>query len=242
MRLPQRRSTEPRKEPELQSADLSGVAEYIRELRPRPSIVVLVGAGISTAAGIADFRSQETGLYYNLQKYDLPKPQAMFSLAYFKERPDAFYDLARELWPGMCGHRPTLAHHFIALLHRKGLLLRCFTQNIDGLERLAGVPSERLVAVHGSFDSATCLETRSRVPPEEVCDAVFTGAESRLKLQQRYGGPVKPDIVFFGESLPQRFYTQRAIDIPRCKVLLVMGTSLSWNPLLSFPRKCPQHV
>jgi NAD-dependent SIR2 family protein deacetylase len=213
------------------------VAEYLRELGARPSVVVLVGAGISTAAGISDFRSQGTGLYSNLQKYDLPRPQAMFNLAYFKESPDAFYELARELWPGMCGHRPTLTHHFIALLHRKGLLLRCFTQNIDGLERLAGVPPDRLVTAHGSFDSATCVETLARVPPEEVCDAVFAGPESRLKLQERYGGPVKPDIVFFGESLPQRFYTQRAIDVPRCKVLLVMGTSLSVEPFAELPEE-----
>lgn len=58
----------------------------------------------------------------------------------------------QELWPGYHKHAPTPAHHFMRLLHDKGLLHTVFTQNIDGLEQIAGLPAEKVVNAHGSFD------------------------------------------------------------------------------------------
>ena len=81
-------------------------------------------------------RTPGTGLYDNLQKYDLPSPQSIFELEYFRERPDAFYRLCAELWPGRFSPTPT--HHFIRLLEKQGKLARCYTQNIDSLESAAG--------------------------------------------------------------------------------------------------------
>lgn len=66
----------------------------------------------------------------------------------------------QELFPGK--YQPTLAHRFIKLLHDKGLLLRCYTQNIDSLETLAGVPRSKLVAAHGNFDSASCVNAKCK--------------------------------------------------------------------------------
>ena len=94
------------------------------------NIVVLTGAGISVSAGIPDFRSPNTGLYDNLAKYNLPYPEAVFDLSYYKHNPEPFIQLACELWPGIC-HSPTITHSFIALLERKGVLLRNYTQNIE---------------------------------------------------------------------------------------------------------------
>jgi hypothetical protein len=98
-------------------------------------IIVVAGAGLSVAAGIPDFRTPGSGLYDNLQKYNLPYPEAVFDLDFFAKHPQPFVQLARELWPGLV-FRPTLTHSFLTLLHQKGLLLRCYTQNIDGLEHL----------------------------------------------------------------------------------------------------------
>jgi NAD+-dependent protein deacetylase SIR2 len=108
-----------------------------------------VGAGISTSAGIPDFRSPETGLYANLARLNLPYAEAVFSIDYFRNKPEPFYILAQELYPGK--YRPTITHSFINLLHKKGLLLKLFTQNIDCLEREAGVPGDKIIEAHGSF-------------------------------------------------------------------------------------------
>mmetsp|Transcript_40089 Transcript_40089/g.51633 ORF Transcript_40089/g.51633 Transcript_40089/m.51633 type:complete len:138 (+) Transcript_40089:122-535(+) len=94
-------------------------------------VVVMAGAGISVSAGIPDFRSPDTGLYANLQKYNLPSPQAIFDISYFHENPQPFCMLAKEMWPG--NFDPTPTHFFIKLLEQKGVLRKCFTQNIDTL-------------------------------------------------------------------------------------------------------------
>jgi NAD-dependent SIR2 family protein deacetylase len=70
------------------------------------------------------------------------------------------------LYPGV--FKPTPAHYFVKLLHTKGLLLRCFTQNIDSLESAAGLPSEAIVAAHGNFDGAHCIECNARADPDTV--------------------------------------------------------------------------
>ncbi|RUS12426.1 DHS-like NAD/FAD-binding domain-containing protein, partial [Endogone sp. FLAS-F59071] len=123
----------------------------------RMSIIVMTGAGISTAAGIPDFRTPGTGLYDNLQKYKLPYPEAIFTILLRREckNPEPFYAVAKQLYPGKLF--PTKTHYFILLLHSKNLLLRNFTLNIDTLERIAGIPEDILVEAHGSFASAKCV-------------------------------------------------------------------------------------
>lgn len=78
-------------------------------------IAVCTGAGISVSAGIPDFRSPGSGIYANLQKYDLPEPESIFELEYFKEKPDAFYDLASDFLD-IDKYNPTPTHYFIKLL------------------------------------------------------------------------------------------------------------------------------
>ena len=95
------------------------------------NVVVLSGAGVSVAAGIPDFRTPGTGLYDNLQKYNLPYPEAVFDVGFYKDNPQPFCSLAKEIWPGIT-HSPTLTHSFMSLLASKGKLLRAYTQNIDG--------------------------------------------------------------------------------------------------------------
>ncbi|XP_074129193.1 NAD-dependent protein deacetylase sirtuin-3, mitochondrial isoform X3 [Sminthopsis crassicaudata] len=143
---------------------LQDIAELI-QTKACQRVVVMVGAGISTPSGIPDFRSPGSGLYSNLEQYDLPYPEAIFELDYFFHNPKPFFALAKELYPG--NYRPNLAHYFLRLLHDKGLLLRLYTQNIDGLERAAGIPAAKLVEAHGTFASATCTICRQSFPGEE---------------------------------------------------------------------------
>lgn len=114
---------------------------------------------VEIAAGIPDFRSPSSGLYQNLNKFNLPHPQAIFQLEFFKDNPEPFFVLAKELLPE--GFKPTLSHYFVRLLWEKGLLLRHYTQNIDTLERVAGLPNDKLVEAHGTFHTGHCLKCKS---------------------------------------------------------------------------------
>jgi len=221
------------------SLDIDGVVEKIKECS---KIIVMVGAGLSTAAGIPDFRTPGTGLYDNLQKYDLPNPEALFTLEYFRNHPAPFYDLCRELWPDPNKYKPTLAHYFLALLEDKGKLLRCYSQNIDCLEELAGLSPNALVAAHGNFSHCHGIDSKRPIPTEEVRKAVMSG--NWKSLLTTYKELVKPDIVFFNEDLPERYYELSEEDFPMCDLLLVMGTSLTvfpFNKLISSaPIDCPR--
>ena len=130
-----------------------------------------------------------------------------------------------QLFPGkFC---PTPTHNFMRLLAEKGKLLRVFTQNIDSLESIAGLDKSMVVAAHGNFDSAHCIETGKPVDVEEVKEAILNGEDGPRgwrALAARHGGLVKPDIVFFGESLPPRFFARAKADFPLCDLLIVMGT------------------
>jgi len=143
------------------SADIGN--RYIRTRNPK-KVVFCVGAGISTNSGIPDFRTPGTGLYSNLAALNLPYPEAVFSLQYFRQDPEPFYTLAQSLYPGT--FQPTLTHAFIRLLQEKDMLLRCFTQNIDTLERMAGVHPDNIVEAHGSFANSRCIDCRLEVTHE----------------------------------------------------------------------------
>lgn len=118
-------------------------------------ICVVTGAGISVSAGIPDFRSPKTGLYANLQQYNLPRPESMFDLAFFREQPEAFYHLAKEFL-NLSKFNPTPTHWFIKLLDDKKILQINMTQNIDNLESKTGIDMERVVQAHGANVGALC--------------------------------------------------------------------------------------
>ena len=212
--------------------DLAAVAAKI-DAGAVQRIVVCCGAGISTSAGIPDFRTPGTGLYANLQTYDLERAEDIFTLSYFRERPEAFCTLAAALFPGD-RFAPTATHHFLRLLQEKRLLRRVFTQNIDGLEHRAGVPAHRVVQCHGGFDSAACAGEECGA----LCERAWLKAELDAERVPRCaccGAPCKPSIVFFGESLPSRFAEMRARDLAECDLLIVLGTSLAVAPVSTLP-------
>jgi NAD-dependent deacetylase sirtuin 2 len=195
------------------------------------NIIIMCGAGISTAAGIPDFRSPSAGLYFKLQKYNLPYPEAVFDGGYFRKNPLPFYSLCRELYPEKL--TPTTTHKFFTLLRNKNLLRRVYTQNIDALEFLAGLNKDEVIEAHGSFQRSYCTsgncgkeydlqwlkteifnpEKNDGVPKCEDCQSV-----------------VRPDIVLFGEQLPSRFHDSLSADFSACDLLIVLGTSLAVSP------------
>ena len=195
------------------------------------NIVVVAGAGMSCAAGLPDFRTPGTGLYYQLEKYNLPSPHSMFDIAYFKSNPEPFHVFAKELYPG--NYAPTRAHYFVRLLEQNGILLRLYTQNVDGLDRMAGTPDSKVIECHGGFGSAACVECRASVDPEIVKRCIFSGTIARCP---GCGGLAKPGIVFFGEGLGGPFHRHRQADMEAADAVIVIGTSLTVLPTASLPR------
>lgn len=226
-----------------------------------------VGAGISTSAGIPDFRTPGTGLYSNLQKLNLPYPEAVFDISYFKDHPEAFYTLANDLYPSK--FKPTLFHVFIKLIEKKGCLKKVFTQNIDTLERLATVDGDKVIEAHGSFAMNHCISCGAEMSTEELKRQMYGLDEAPqtkkndakhtestiltpppdLKPGQKVGIPrcknpkcsveggglVKPDIVFFGEGLPQKFFQAWEDDLPDADLAIIAGTSLTVGPFNQLP-------
>ncbi|KAK9472809.1 DHS-like NAD/FAD-binding domain-containing protein, partial [Dipodascopsis tothii] len=218
------------------SSELAGVAALLKAGKAR-NVVVMVGAGISTSAGIPDFRSPKTGLYANLSRLKLPYAEAVFDIGYFRRRPEAFYTLADELYPGK--FRPTVFHSFLALLERKGVLRRVFTQNIDTLEHLAGVPEDKIVWAHGSFAANHCIDCGTEMATATLKAIMDAG---KIPHCARCKGLVKPDIVFFGENLPARFFELAPVDTRAADLVIVAGTSLQVHPFADLPNQvsCPR--
>uniref|UniRef100_A0A4W6E4N5 Si:dkey-103i16.6 n=1 Tax=Lates calcarifer TaxID=8187 RepID=A0A4W6E4N5_LATCA len=205
---------------------LASVARLVKLGRCK-NVVVVAGAGISTASGIPDFRTPGTGLYANLEKYNIPYPEAIFNIDYFSNDPQPFFSLAKALYPG--SHRPNYIHYFIRMLHHKGLLLRMYTQNIDGLEKLCGIPDDKLVEAHGSFATASCHLCYTPYPAEEAKCAIMN---DKVPICTFCAATVKPDVVFFGEDLPQKYFLHTK-DFPKADLLIIMGTSLQIEPFAS---------
>lgn len=213
----------------LETLDLPGFAEYMKKCS---NIIIMNGAGISTSAGIPDFRSPGTGLYDNLQKYNLPTPHSIFELSYFLKNPEPFFMLSKELMPS--NFKPTISHYFQKLLVEKNMVRKIYTQNIDNLELMVGIPNNKLIHAHGSFRTGHCLECRSEYSMQWMKDKLDKENILFCEKGDCSGGLVKPDIIFFGECLPDEFMNFRQ-DFSECDCLIVMGTSLKVTPFSRLP-------
>lgn len=213
----------------LEKLDLQSFAKYMKTCS---NIIFMNGAGISTSAGIPDFRSPGTGLYDNLQKYNLPTPQSIFELDYFLKNPEPFFTLSKELMPS--NFRPTITHYFQKLLVEKKMVRKIYTQNIDNLELMAGISNDKIIHAHGSFRTGHCLECRSEYTMKWMKENLEKENVLYCEKEECSGALVKPDIVFFGECLPNEFMNFRE-DFSECDCLIVMGTSLNVAPFSRLP-------
>lgn len=207
-------------------------------------IIILTGAGVSVSCGIPDFRSRD-GIYARLAKDfpDLPDPQSMFDIQYFKRDPRPFYKFAKEVFPG--SFEPSTCHKFIKLLEERKQLLRNYTQNIDTLEKVAGI--SRVVECHGSFATASCLNCGFKVDSSGIKDDVFSQRipycqNCSADASEGFKSVLKPDIVFFGEGLPEEFHSTIDTDKEECDLLIVIGSSLKVRPVALIPNSLPAHV
>nr|KAF6425718.1 sirtuin 1 [Molossus molossus] len=214
--------------------DINTIEDAVKLLQECKKIIVLTGAGVSVSCGIPDFRSRD-GIYARLAVDfpDLPDPQAMFDIEYFRKDPRPFFKFAKEIYPGQ--FQPSLCHKFIALSDKEGKLLRNYTQNIDTLEQVAGI--QRIIQCHGSFATASCLICKYKVDCEAVRGDIFNQVVPRCPRcpADEPLAIMKPEIVFFGENLPEQFHRAMKYDKDEVDLLIVIGSSLKVRPVALIP-------
>ncbi|CAN3376898.1 NAD-dependent protein deacetylase Hst1p [Diutina rugosa] len=226
------------------------VDRFLDDLRVAKKIVVVTGAGISTSLGIPDFRSIQ-GIYKQVEHLKLEDPQDVFDIRVFNEDPTLFYNIAYKLLPAD-EHQFSVLHSFIRLLQDKGKLLRNYTQNIDDLEVSAGIDKAKLIQCHGSFHCARCISCKARFKGEKIhehirkqqvprCNACWGKPQFNQTTDVSYG-VVKPDITFFGESLPKRFFENCKTDLQECDLFIAIGTSLKVSPVSDMVSKTSRKV
>ncbi|KAJ7419153.1 NAD-dependent protein deacetylase sirtuin-1 [Pitangus sulphuratus] len=147
---------------------------------------------------------------------------------------------AGEIYPGQ--FQPSLCHKFIALMDKEGKLLRNYTQNIDTLEQVAGI--QRIIQCHGSFATASCLICKYKVDCEVVRGDIFNQVVPRCPRcpPDEPLAIMKPDIVFFGENLPEQFHRAMKYDKNEVDLLIVIGSSLKVRPVALIPSSIPHEV
>ncbi|TFF85071.1 MAG: NAD-dependent deacylase [Promethearchaeota archaeon] len=190
--------------------------------------IVLTGAGISTESGIPDFRSPGTGLW------DMVDPIEFGSVESFRSNQASFYDLARELAPTIFSARPNKGHKALAKLEKMGLIKVIITQNIDNLHQRAH--SKNVIEVHGNLQHCYCMGCGRQFDIWVLAEKFFEKGESIPKCDI-CGGVLRPDVVMFGEQLPQRALSEAFYHAERCDLLLVVGSSLVVSPINFLPSK-----
>ena len=206
-----------------------------------PKLLVLTGAGCSTEAGIPDYRDANGAWKRNEpMRFQLFVGDALARKRYW----------ARSMlgWRTMAGARPTAAHRALAQLERAGRIQLLVTQNVDGLHNAAG--SAQVVDLHGRIDTVCCLGCGARSPRQALQDELVSRNPRWLALDARSapdgdadleaqdfaefdvpackqcGGMLKPDVVFFGESVPRERVAAVRAALAQADAVLVAGSSL----------------
>jgi len=198
------------------------VAELLEE---SDSAVVLTGAGVSVPYGIPDFRTPGKGLW---EKVD---PMEVAHIDVFRRDPDRFWHFYGDRFASLADKEPNPAHEAIAELEARGLIRGVITQNIDRLHRKAG--SENVIEVHGSIEWSVCLECGAKVRIEQVIEKLHSGIhtpECATCIR-----PLKPDVVLFGELLPEEAMSEAFALASEADLMLAVGSSLEVYPVASLP-------
>jgi NAD-dependent deacetylase len=194
-------------------------------IRDAERVVALTGAGISVPSGIPDFRTPGKGLWERID------PMEVAHIDAFHRDPRRFWSFYRPRFASLVDKRPNPAHEALAELEARGSLEAVITQNVDRLHRRAG--SERVIEVHGSIDSSSCVVCGTSYPLEQV-EGLF-GADG-IATCLSCAGKVKPDVVLFGELLPEAAMAEAEELCGAADVLLCVGSSLEVYPVAALPQ------
>jgi NAD-dependent deacetylase len=206
---------------EVATESAADLASLIREA---DSVVALTGAGISVPSGIPDFRTPGTGLW---EKVD---PMVVAHIDAFHRDTKRFWSFYRPRFGLLGDKEPNAAHLALAELESRGLLDAVITQNVDRLHGKAG--SERVVEVHGSIATSSCTSCNASYPLETVGELFDDDGVATCACCM---GKVKPDVVLFGELLPEAAIEEAQRLCAGADLLLCVGSSLEVYPVAGLP-------
>jgi NAD-dependent deacetylase len=195
------------------------IEELIDFLKCSDHTLALTGAGVSTESGIPDFRSENSGLW------QVVNPMEVASYSNFKRKPRKFYDFWKKRFSSLSEAEPNITHRVLTHLEKKGLLKSVITQNIDNLHQKAG--TKNVFECHGNYKRGYCIDCNREFSIQTILRQAI---EKDAPYCSRCGGLLKPDVVLFGEGLPEDF--QRSIqEVRRADLLICLGTSLTVYPV-----------
>ncbi len=206
-------------------ATITAIEDTAALFRKAERAVVLTGAGISTPSGIPDFRSEGSGLWSR------DEPLEVASLNTFRTRPERFFNWFRPLANQIFYARPNAAHYALAELEKGGHIQSILTQNIDALHQKAG--SKHVVEIHGSLRTLSCTNCFRQYESEPFLRPFVQAGI--LPLCPNCNGILKPDVILFGEQLPQSAWNEAQRAARQCDLMLVAGSSLEVLPVAGLP-------
>jgi NAD-dependent deacetylase len=198
--------------------DYRKIADIIKE---RGDVVAFTGAGISVDSGIPAFRGGQ-GLW---DKYD---PMEYAHISAFNSNPEKVWLMLREMSRVILDAKPSPAHIALGELEKKGFLKAVITQNVDGLHQAGG--NSNVIEYHGSHRWLVCLSCSKRVPLTHGIIDIHP-----YPICEKCNRALKPDVVFFGESIPFQAMIKANLETERCKVMFVIGTSGVVYPAADLP-------
>ena len=200
--------------------------EFAAELfRQAKHPLVLTGAGISTPSGIPDFRSEGTGLWSKSEAMEVA------SLSTFRYNPSQFYKWFRPLAEQIINATPNAAHLALAELGNAGYLDVVLTQNIDILHQKAG--SKDVVEMHGTLGTLSCTQCFHQFESISFLNPFIE--EGLIPHCSDCGAVLKPDVILFGEQLPQKAWLNAQKAARNCDLMLIVGSSLEVLPVAGLP-------
>jgi NAD-dependent deacetylase len=201
---------------------LNVAAELFRNSK---RVVILTGAGISTPSGIPDFRSEGTGLWSRNE------PMEVASLSTFRTHPERFFDWFRPLAGQIFNAHPNAAHYAFFEMEKAGIEQTIVTQNIDFLHQKAG--SAHVVEMHGTLKTSTCTSCYKHFESNDFLRAYID--HGTIPLCPNCNGILKPDVILFGEQLPQAAWFEAQNAARQCDLMVVAGSSLEVLPVAGLP-------
>jgi len=201
---------------------LEDAAELLRKTR---RVVVLTGAGISTPSGIPDFRSEGTGLWAR------DEPLEVASMDTFRQAPEKFFAWFRPLAGRIFGAQPNAAHQALADYEQTGHVMVIATQNIDGLHHKAG--SSKVIELHGTIRTLSCTQCFRQYDSHPFLKPFIEGGI--IPLCTNCNGILKPDVILFGEQLPQAAWYEAQRESQQADLMVVAGSSLEVLPVAGLP-------